>query len=215
MVMVCAALSGRQGRRGAQRDVVHRASVSTHPVGRRAPPFGSRPGARPRRRGPQPYSPIRFSARSWRIERPGCDAGRDHGETCGLGSAPEAERGTMKLEGKSADRHRVFARHRRLHRAALRARGRGGRRGRPQGARACRGGGRRDRGRGRQGPGLPRRHRHGRRVRAPGAGGDRGLRHGRHPGEQRRHLRPPARRGSDRGGLGRPARAQPQGARSS
>ena len=49
----------------------HRASASTHHVGRIAPPFGSRPGARPRRRGPQPYSPIRFSARSWRIERLG------------------------------------------------------------------------------------------------------------------------------------------------
>ena len=53
-VMVCAALSGRQGRNGAQRDAVHRASGVTHTVGRRAPPFGSRPGARPRRRGPQP-----------------------------------------------------------------------------------------------------------------------------------------------------------------
>ena len=67
--MVCAALSGRQGRSGAQRDAGHRASAVTHAVGRTAPPFGSRPGARPRRRGPQPYSLIRFSAHSWRIER--------------------------------------------------------------------------------------------------------------------------------------------------
>ena len=58
----------------------HRTSGVTHTVGRRAPPFGSRPGARPRRAfhargsarcGPQPYSPIRFSARSWRLERLG------------------------------------------------------------------------------------------------------------------------------------------------
>ena len=49
----------------------HRASGSTHSVGRRAPPFGSHPGARPLRRGPQPYSLIRFSARFWRIERLG------------------------------------------------------------------------------------------------------------------------------------------------
>ena len=42
------------GQESAQRDVGHRASASTHPVGRTAPPFGSRPGARPRRRGPQP-----------------------------------------------------------------------------------------------------------------------------------------------------------------
>ena len=49
----------------------HRANASTHTVGRRAPPFGSRPGIRPRRRGPQPYSLIRFSTRSWRIERLG------------------------------------------------------------------------------------------------------------------------------------------------
>ena len=54
MVMVCAALSGRQSRKGAQRDAGHRASDLTHAVGRKAPPFGSRPGARPRRRGPQP-----------------------------------------------------------------------------------------------------------------------------------------------------------------
>ena len=47
----------------------HRARAVTHPVGRTAPPFGSCPGARPRRRGPQPYSLIRFSVRSWRIER--------------------------------------------------------------------------------------------------------------------------------------------------
>ena len=32
----------------------HRASAVTHTVGRTAPPYGSRPGARPRRRGPQP-----------------------------------------------------------------------------------------------------------------------------------------------------------------
>ncbi len=38
--------------RGAMRG--HRASASTHPVGRTAPPFGSRPGARPLRRGPRP-----------------------------------------------------------------------------------------------------------------------------------------------------------------
>ena len=67
--MVCAAPSGRQGRNGAQRDAGHRASGVTHTVGRTEPPFGSRPGARPRRRGPQPYSLIRFLARSWRIER--------------------------------------------------------------------------------------------------------------------------------------------------
>ena len=53
------------------RDAGHRASAVTHAVGRRAPPVGSRPGARPRRRGPQPYAPIRFSTRSWRIERLG------------------------------------------------------------------------------------------------------------------------------------------------
>ena len=70
-VMVCAALSGRQGRKAVQRDVGHRANSLTHTVGRRAPPFGSRSGARPRRRGPRPYSLIRFSARSWRIERLG------------------------------------------------------------------------------------------------------------------------------------------------
>ena len=67
--MVCAAPSGRQSRKAAQRDVVHRASGLTHSVGLRAPPFGSRPNARPRRRGPQPYSLIRYSARSLRIER--------------------------------------------------------------------------------------------------------------------------------------------------
>ena len=38
--------------RGAMRG--HRASGSTHPVGRTAPPEGSRPGARPRRCGPRP-----------------------------------------------------------------------------------------------------------------------------------------------------------------
>ena len=54
-----------------QRDVGHRANGLTHSVGLKAPPFGSRPGARPRRRGPQPYSLIRSSARSWRVERLG------------------------------------------------------------------------------------------------------------------------------------------------
>jgi len=38
--------------RGAMRG--HRASGSTHPVGRTASPEGSRPGVRPLRRGPQP-----------------------------------------------------------------------------------------------------------------------------------------------------------------
>ena len=38
--------------RGAVRG--HRASASAHPVGRTAPPEGSRPGARPLRRGPRP-----------------------------------------------------------------------------------------------------------------------------------------------------------------
>ena len=69
--MACAALSSRQSRSGAQRDVGHRASAATHAVGWTTSPFGSRPGARPRRRGPQPYSLIRFSGRSWRIERLG------------------------------------------------------------------------------------------------------------------------------------------------
>ena len=41
--MVCAALSGRQGRNGAQRDAGHRASGVTNYVGRTAPPSGSRP----------------------------------------------------------------------------------------------------------------------------------------------------------------------------
>ena len=66
----------------------HRASASTHAVGRRAPPFGSRPSARPRRRGPQPYFPIRFSARSWRIERLGATQAVTLVRIAGQGSLP-------------------------------------------------------------------------------------------------------------------------------
>ena len=101
--MVCAALSGRQSRKAAQRDVVHRASGLTHSVGLRAPPFGSRPGARPSRAfhargsarcGPQPYSLMRFSVRSLRIERLGAtqavtlvrNAGLQVGRAGGSGS---------------------------------------------------------------------------------------------------------------------------------
>ena len=53
-VTACAALSGRQGRKDAPRDAGHRASGLTHPAGPTASPSGSRPGARPRHRGPQP-----------------------------------------------------------------------------------------------------------------------------------------------------------------
>ena len=62
----------------------HRASGSTHSVRRRAPPFGSHPGARPLRRGPQPYSLIRFSSPLLADRTPGRDAGRDPGEKGGL-----------------------------------------------------------------------------------------------------------------------------------
>ena len=145
-------------------------------------------------------------ARCWRGRRAPCSA-----PWSGLISAPQ--RGTERHEtrGQGRDRDRRLARDRRLHRAALRAGGCHCRGGRQHQARPRRGGGGRDRGRRRQGGGVPGRYRRGGGVRAPGAGGDRGLRHGGYPGEQCRHLHAAPHRGGHRGELGRTARAQSQG----
>ena len=80
----------------------HRASGLTNAVGRRAPPFGSRPGARPRRRGPQPYSPIRFSARSWRIEHLGATQAVTLVKTPSYASTPRTTASTTASAGLPA-----------------------------------------------------------------------------------------------------------------
>ena len=81
---------------GAARSAMrgHRASVATHTVGRRAPPFGSRPGARPRRASTRAEHTMRASTvvpatlfgPLLADRTPGRDAGRDRGENCGLGT---------------------------------------------------------------------------------------------------------------------------------
>ena len=71
----------------------------THSVSRRAPPFGSRPGARPRRAGTRASGATRASTvfpdtlfdPLLADRAPGCDAGRDRGEKCGLGPCAGAE----------------------------------------------------------------------------------------------------------------------------
>jgi len=74
--MACAALSRQQGRSAAPRDVGHRASSATHPVGATAPPEGSPPAARPLRKRSKSVVPLRSSTFSFRIASPGGDAGR-------------------------------------------------------------------------------------------------------------------------------------------
>jgi len=78
--MVCAALSGLQSRKAAKRDAgtsgewldaLCRPESAALRVAPRRPPASRVPRARSARCGPQPYSLIRFSARSWRIERLG------------------------------------------------------------------------------------------------------------------------------------------------
>ena len=149
---------------------------------------------------------LRRHARCWRRRCAPCSA-----PWSGLRSAPQ--RGTEHHEARreGCDRDRRLARDRRLHRPPLRAGGRHRRGGRQHQARPRRGGGGRDRGRRRQGPSVHGRYRRGGGLRAPGAGGDRCLRNGGHPGEQCRHLHAAPHRGGHRGELGRPARAQSQG----
>jgi len=78
--MACAVLWRRQGRRAAPRDVGHRASSATHPVGATrdepAPPEGSPPTARPLRKRSKSVVPLRSSTFSFRIASPGGFAAR-------------------------------------------------------------------------------------------------------------------------------------------
>src|SRR3989454_5341190 len=59
--VACAGSRSRQGRSCAPRDVGHRASAATHPVGFLNRPFGLPFGGHLQRRAAQPYAPIRFS----------------------------------------------------------------------------------------------------------------------------------------------------------
>ena len=59
--VACAGSRSRQGRSRAPRDVGHRASAATHPVGFFNRPFGLPFGGHLQRRAAQPYAPIRFS----------------------------------------------------------------------------------------------------------------------------------------------------------
>ena len=82
--MACAALSGRQGRRAAQFDMVYRASGSTPPVGPTAPPSGSRPGAPSASSRASTVGAATLFGPLLAERAPGRDAGRDPGEKCGL-----------------------------------------------------------------------------------------------------------------------------------
>ena len=85
-----APFSGREGRRGAQCDVGHRTSASTHPVGWRAPPFGSRPRRPPTALRASTVFPDTLFGPLLADRTPGRDAGRDRGEKCGLARVSSA-----------------------------------------------------------------------------------------------------------------------------
>ena len=67
-----------------QRDVVHRASAATHPVGFFNRPFGLPFGGHLRRRAAQPYIPIRFRRPTPYLPRRKSNAGRMECEKYGL-----------------------------------------------------------------------------------------------------------------------------------
>ena len=69
--LLCARLQRGEGQETRENEWHEGLNPHFSPRSWTATPFGSHPGARPRRCGPQPYSPIRSSARSWRIERLG------------------------------------------------------------------------------------------------------------------------------------------------